>query len=450
MALSAAISSSREVRQTKGEAEIGHINTAAPVNATELHLSLAVSPFTNLPAEIMRGITYYLPDIDVASFSLSAKLHLQLLGEHHLEIFRHKALQLSQHRIPRPYCDGKAQNQKYNIQLRTIQELQNFKRRLTYDLPDVIWCPDCPAVHKVTAETKSKYLKSSYDWSRWRAANSTERVGLSVPWCVNRDRVKRRWSINPAFSSTLFFDIMKRFRAGLPYDDPNLTLGNQFSQRPDSNRASRWFQADLRLLAAPGIMLHRLQQVHLIFDSEGRLLFPEFTIQLCEHFYLGTTACSAFLATTDVAEDAKKVREVRWGYRGTLADRGRVRFSLFACEDCSAEFRVNFKWYPGRGIAVFTTRWKNLGDGVVDDDRVQYREQTLQEGWTHFRAGRCTIDGVSISKLFEREGGVEKYKFDNILTANGGEDIFVGHTGSHKNITELAKAPKQIDSIPVV
>jgi hypothetical protein len=40
-----------------------------------------------------------------------------------------------------------------------------------------------------------------------------------------------------------------------------------------------------------------------------------------------------------------------------------IGFGAGRCQDCRTEYRIDFKFYDGKGLVMFLTRWKDLGDG---------------------------------------------------------------------------------------
>jgi hypothetical protein len=224
---------------------------------------------------------------------------------------------------------------------------------LALDLPDQVVCPSCQRLH--TMGNAARYT-------------SIIRQTEPVPACLLEDRrTMVELLIGHNFSTTIFRMAMKHYQQHpecsqflklLSYDE-NTDLRYGFMDQ---------YKVDCRIIQ--GFMIHRVQR---IFLSARRSSYPHFRI--CDHIYHDRDVFS-------------------------------ISSEVMRCYYCGTEYRIVLKHYPGYEIAVFFTRWKNLGTGPHDEDW----KRSFQ-GWdrppktVQFQAG-------DLSSVFEDS---EDLKFDSLL-----------------------------------
>jgi hypothetical protein len=108
---------------------------------------------------------------------------------------------------------------------------------------------------------------------------------------------------------------------------------------------------------------------------------------------------------------------------------------LRRCQECRTEYCINFRYYDGHGLALFFTRWKDLGAGP---DSEVWKQHLPPRATSSLRAlfESQVWDQTSVglqNKLEARpqEGdlcsafeGSDNFEFDSLLTSENKAELF--------------------------
>jgi hypothetical protein len=337
--------------------------------------ALESSVLGKIPLELLVQIIEYLPAPSAAAFSISCMQIKRLIGDPYLR----------------------------NLAGRPANTLA-FLDILALDLPDQVVCSSCQKLHKM--ENAARYI-------------SMTRQGGPAPECLSDDQyamVEGFISIN--FSSTVFRMAMKRYQQNpecsqllklLSYDT-DTRLGSSYVKQS---------RADCRIIQ--GLMIHRVQNVFLSATSSTS---PAFTtdplFEICRHLDFRTDTHSVYVATTLFCNFLPRVTDYRkvWSTACNLTglERHNTGSGLMRCHHCWTEFRIDFKQYPGHGMAMFFTRWKNLGAGPDDEDwKRNFRP------WDRLPPTAVQFQAGALSSAFENG---EEFKLDSLLSPENKTELF--------------------------
>ena len=271
---------------------------------------------------------------------------------------------------------------------------------LALDLPNHIVCSACKRLHDM------HYLRRYNDANYSAGSTTYQDNSLRLPACVSQDRDRGTSAITNLFGATAFKMAMKNY-----HQHPECTkllkmMSSKAVQTMATGNYVRQFREECRIVQ--GHLIHRLQSVYisrkgLSTTPVGRELPSE---MICPHIEVRTSE-----------------HIIKSGVR--------------RCQGCRTEYRIDFKYYDGHGLAVFFTRWKDLGAGPES----QVWTQHLQPRRTLRRALRAALTGeirfpTSVAlqnhpEIWPQDGdfcsafeGSDDFKFDSLLTSENKAELF--------------------------
>lgn len=280
----------------------------------------------------------------------------------------------------------------------SIEDTLALLNLLALDLPDHVVCSACKRLHDM--QNLRRYNSVTYS-----AESTTHRYdSLRFPECVSQDRRKNTYAITSLFGATAFKMAMKRY-----HQQPECTkllkiMSSKAAKIVEIEDYVRLFREECRVVQ--GCLMHRLQSVYvprkcLSTKPSGRHDQP--SEMICPHIRFR------------MSED-------------------RTRSRIKRCQECRTEYRIDYKYYDGHGLAIFFTRWKNLGVGPDDEVWTQH----LPAGVASLRA--CFVPRIqnstsvgpqaqlkvrpqdeNLSSAFEDS---EDFEFDSLLTSKNKTDLF--------------------------
>jgi hypothetical protein len=314
-------------------------------------VALESSVLGKIPLELLLQITEHLPAPSAAAFSISCMQIKCLIGDRYLR----------------------------NLVGRPANKIA-FLDILALDLPDQVVCPICQRLHKM--ENATRYIPR-----RTAAAClfDDENVVLGSLTGVN-------------FSTTLFRMAMKRYQQN-PECSQLLKLLSYRRTKLESGYVNH-YKEDCRIIQ--GIMIHRVQKVYLSIE----LITLPF-LEICRHLNFGMGKDSTYVGTSVYCgNDLEQVWSTNWNLASQ--EKHNNGSGLMRCPHCWTEFRFDFKYYPGYKVALFFTRWKNLGSGPADEDWTRNFQRS-----GHFPPKTDQFQAGPLSSVFEDS---DDFKLDSLLS----------------------------------
>jgi len=254
---------------------------------------------------------------------------------------------------------------------------------LALDLPNFVACSPCKRLHSM--ENIDRYNSANYG----SGTTIREFHSLRTPACVNQDMDNCTSNISLLFGSTAFKMAMKRY-----HQQPQCTkLLDIMSNKEAKTKVREYYvwQCIEECRIIQGRLFHRQQSVYISLKSRSMTITylrrnPP-SEMICQHINLEETVVEP--QTTD----------------------SRVT----RCQKCRTEFRVDLKYGEGYGLAVFLSKWKDLGPGPESKEWVQHFGTPL--GAHLYRRSQAHANNgpqkIEIACLF---GDGEDFKFDSWLT----------------------------------
>lgn len=295
--------------------------------------ALELSPFRELPPELICLIANYLPIESVGSLSLSCLPLYSCLKMKYLQPLKEA---------------------EYSV-------MNKFLHLLERDLPAHIVCPHCNKLHYIPFAKRHRisqlYFTDGENLLKCRIRDS-------------RDQYNRR---NPGgFSSTIFRMVMKTHRQG----KDTTALLRLLSYR----HMHRYLQGFIELDTVEAQIRHdslimRDQKVFMVPISQKTPLPWYSSFGFCHHIPL-----------------IGMPHLYWWGIQIPQAheiDKYENNQGIIYCPFCHTEFRIDFKRYGKAGNAVFITRWIDFG-GDADDNGFKWHSKrgsicAAYEGGTEFK-----------------------------------------------------------------
>jgi hypothetical protein len=100
------------------------------------------------------------------------------------------------------------------------------------------------------------------------------------------------------------------------------------------------------------------------------------------------------------------------------------------CQECRTEYRIDFKYYEGHGLAMFLTRWKDLGPGPESEVWMQHLPprvaslRALFTSQTSMGLQTKVEDQPHDGDLSSAFGDGDDFKFDSLLTSGNRAELF--------------------------
>jgi hypothetical protein len=279
--------------------------------------ALENSLLAKLPTELLQQIAKDLPVASAASFSLSCRHILLLIGTQYLE-----NLATSSH------------------------ETLVFLKLVEHDLQDRIACNSCRKLHRI--QDARKYSRYHY---------------LVEPDCLVDDRKAMVYGyIHQKFSTTVFKMAMKHHHH-FGYDARSRQLLNLLSVKSFTHRwRSLVKRQDAECQIKNGsLFTSKRVAFHGTCTAFERASIPFFRI--CPHLELETIGRSASLRITSSYRVSRKRRSwLLHCENSSNTKEGDLCSELQQCRYCRTEYTAGFE-YDGRTIKLTITIWKDLGQG---------------------------------------------------------------------------------------
>jgi hypothetical protein len=296
------------------------------------------------------------------------------------------------------------------MHLKRLLGTQNFLRVITstkdtlallnllaLDLPNQVVCSACKRLHDM--QNLQRYNSATY------SAGSTifQYDSLRFPACVSQDRDNDTYVITKLFGSTAVKMAIKRY-----HQQPECTkllkiMSSKAAETIERRHYVQQFREECRIIQ--GCLIHRLQSVYIPRKCLGTLPFrhdPPFE-KICPHIKFRTSEHN-------------------------------IGSGMRRCQECRTEYRIDFKYYDGHGLAMFFTRWKDLGagpDGEVWTQHLPSRVASLRAAFTGQVRAQTSVElqnqlevrpqAGDLSSAFEDS---DDFKFDSLLTSANKAELF--------------------------
>lgn len=276
--------------------------------APQKPVALPSSSIQSLPVEILLCILDLLPPASAVAFSLSCHQLKNIFGTRN----------------------------SINLALSTEDTLALLEL-LARGLPNQIVCAPCKRLHAM--ENMYRYNSASYTCDR----RTAQYASMRLPACVSRDR-DGNGNISELFGTAAFKMAMKRY-----HQEPECTeLLEMMSTRKVLSRESNSYAWQFREECCI-IQGHLMQQRQSVYISRKGL--PLSTISSFMNDPPSEFIC----------------RHVDFRTSEYLAGAGVQR-----CQSCCTRYRIDFMDYDDHGVAMFFTRWKDLGSSPESEIWNQY------------------------------------------------------------------------------
>ena len=268
---------------------------------------------------------------------------------------------------------------------------------LALDLPNYVVCSACKRLHSM--QNLQRYNSATYSTRK----TSLQYYSSPFPACVSQDTDKDTWAITNLFGSTAFKMAMKRYHQNPECTELLKIMSSKETTTIETTNYVRQFKEECRVIQ--GCLIHRLQSIHisrkLSSTTPFRHDFP--SEKICPHIQFRRNK-------HDIGSGVKR------------------------CQKCRTEYRIDFKYYDDHGLAIFFTRWKDLGAGP--EDEVWTQHLTPRASLRSLRALFTSRDQTSlrlqdqlearpqhkdISSAFE---GSDDFKFDSLLITTNKTELF--------------------------
>lgn len=215
---------------------------------------------------------------------------------------------------------------------------------LAIDLPDHVVCFPCKKLHSI--KDFDRYNSSTYS-TTWRLHTS-----LHLPACVIQDQRNKTFVLTNLYGATCFKIAVKRYHQQANSEDVLMMMSSEETTTTVVENYVRQYREECCVV--DGRLMHRLQSVNKSRKSSTPTSFgvepPD--ERICPHLNL----------------------------RRSLLN---IDCGLKQCMFCRTEYRVDLRHYEGHGLAMFLTRWKDLGPGPESEVWIQHLMPT---GKPPFRA----------------------------------------------------------------
>ena len=341
----------------------------------ERPVALQSSILDRLPLEILEHIATSLPPSSAVAFSLSCMQLARLLGGRHLVDLASNAA-----------------------------ETAIFIHLLARDLQDEVGCSACLRLHKI--QNVARYVQNRQ--RRYRACSTSYEDYIVNRFCSS------------CFSEPVFRMAMKRYQQQREYGYL-VDLMSSTSVARMSRRSHYIFQSRAECRIVEGTMVLRSQSVYFfIFCTTPRIPSVR-PFAICAHLTLKTNSTCAWIQSSWRAsnESFGKIWSIAWDRVSRKKVGRRYKESeLLRCPHCPVEFRVDFKWFRGRGAAMVVSRWLNMG--TVPDDGESSSFQVREKGPPR-KDYRFRVHGSSLATAFEGRKG---FNLDDFLSPDNTAALF--------------------------
>jgi hypothetical protein len=333
--------------------------------------ALLSSILNRVPLDILVCIIEYLLPESAVAFSLTCKHLKYLLGTRYIK--------------------------KVNSSTKDTLALLNL---LALDLPNHIVCSPCGRLHSM--ENLLRYNRATY------SADSTIRKynSLRLPPCISEDWNSNISAVTELFGTAAFKMVIKRYHQQ-PECIKLLEIISSKAAKIITTEDYVWqYREDCRV--ARGCLMHRLQSVYISWKC------PTLTATNFRRNPPSERICPHLNLKTSIQNNQSGVQR---------------------CQKCRTEYRIDFKYYEGYGLAMFFSRWKDLGPGPESEVWMQHLPITLAAFAKRLLSSRLgsqtSVESQthtnhwpwdeSISFSFGDGSG---FKFDSLLTSKNRVALF--------------------------
>ncbi|KAF7905316.1 uncharacterized protein EAF01_005837 [Botrytis porri] len=363
------------------------IRITSPIGPQPCHLA-------NLPKETFDVILGHLPPSSASSLALTCKGFLAAVG-----------------------------NGPFEALSRDRYETYVLLWSIEKDLPEQSVCHSCNRLHNT--ETALRYYRDGRNGcgeSQKRHKALKCRLDTRLDWDYKE-------LLDEDFSPRIFNMAMKH---SLHYPDRREflnALSGECTAKGDWHAWIKESQTDCRILR--GSLIHRTQMVW-ITPINDRMPFA-LTMEQCAHTRVGchknglVYTRSYGLSCDDDDEDSQCL-SCDW-------DSPEVTLDLLKCRRCSTQCELTMKPLPMKesGMALYITRWVDLGSGTLDEKWQRY----FHRGRFEFEYQEQT-DSVSLSSAFENDGGfrnkIEDQRYASLFhspVAENGETLVLNRMNDY-------------------
>jgi len=165
--------------------------------------------------------------------------------------------------------------------------------------------------------------------------------------------------LSPSFSTPVFQMAMKLSQNHLPCEHLlQLLSGGRTTKLPCAWDEDWVAQRKAECRIVQGRMLHRSQEVYLAAPN-SECCFHEVVVTLCKHL---SFRADEFSIRVEVKKKEGNSRSIKWEIGRDFLRSG-ASSGVMQCECCWTDFRIDFKNYARKRMAMFYTRWSDLGTG---------------------------------------------------------------------------------------
>lgn len=261
--------------------------------------------------------------------------------------------------------------------------------RLEKDLPRHISCFTCARLHDL--EDELMYHKSG----EIALVHSQKRPKPLE--CRFDNIIRKAWNykerIDREFSVTHFHMATKRSLYNPDYVQFLNLLSRDGTAERNEDGWIKESQVDCRI--SSGSLIHREQRAY-FSDTDKHSLFDTH-MEPCPHmvlFYINRHIYTRKFSLSTINDDGESQR-IPFHHNGP-----EITLDLLKCDRCSTQCQLTMKDLPGRGMAIFYTRWIDLGCSIFDIRWSRYFcEDTSKFGY------ETQPESLILASAFEDDGG---------------------------------------------
>ena len=256
---------------------------------------------------------------------------------------------------------------------------------LALDLPNQVVCSACKRLHDM------KNIR------RYNSATAHQYSSFRFPKCVSRDRDNETFAVTSLFGATAFKMAIKRYHQQSDCTEILKVMSSKAAKTTEREEYLRQSREECRVIQ--GSLIQRKQSVYIsrISSTATSMNYDTPSAMICGHI--------RFTPSQHNASSAIK-----------------------RCHKCRTEYRVDFKYYDGHGLAIFITTWKDLGTGP---DTEVWKQHLPSYFLSRLRArilGQLQAD----VEVWSKDGGPafafgnsnHDYRFDELLTVSNKPELF--------------------------
>ncbi|KAF7858544.1 hypothetical protein EAF04_009144 [Stromatinia cepivora] len=259
------------------------------------------------------------------------------------------------------------------------------------DLPQQIACHSCNRLHNM--EDAVRYYQARENVPA-KLQQRPRALQCRLDTCLELDYEQL---IDEEFSPNLFHMAMKR-----SLHDPDCEQFLDILSRGSTDEfdLDGWIkesQTDCRIVQ--GSFIHRAQKAW-VSDNNRPALFG-LSMEPCAHmevFYINGYIYTRAYALAAFHDDDEKSQRIPFNHR-----KPEITLDLMKCNRCSTQCQLTMKTLPGQGIAIYITRWADLGSSILDEKWKRYFNRVIPDfGY------QVQPDSRILSSAFENDGGFRR------------------------------------------